>query len=213
MEPHFRLQDLCTNFLTLIEAHDVSHCTGSTAVHFGSRSHETALLRTALSSSLLESDFDTTYHQSNSSYQKPSQISSAERGEAAKENMTAGKLMDAYESCISNLRKTQSERGKFSRKKIVYKFYKGDLSRIQTLIINIHSFKFDRDVTVSEALLQEITLTTAWMWSFINMPRRSLQPTQTHVTKQGCHKRVDSGFADYSAFSLGILLVAVFMLL
>lgn len=32
--------------------------------------------------------------------------------------MTAGKLMDVYESCISNLRKTQSERRVNSLKKI-----------------------------------------------------------------------------------------------
>ncbi|CAK9165190.1 unnamed protein product [Ilex paraguariensis] len=57
-------------------------------------------------------------HQNSSTYQQPRKILSAENVEAKKENMTAGKLMEAYETCISSLRKTQALRRTASLKRI-----------------------------------------------------------------------------------------------
>ncbi|CAI9776460.1 unnamed protein product [Fraxinus pennsylvanica] len=45
-------------------------------------------------------------------------VSSASKDEAANSNMDAGKLMEAYESCISSLRNSQSERLAISLKRI-----------------------------------------------------------------------------------------------
>ncbi|PHU03872.1 Protein-tyrosine sulfotransferase [Capsicum chinense] len=129
-------KESATMFANVVGTQAISQFTGS-----GSHGDHPAKNNSEQSSSLLESDFDTTYHQSNSSYQKPNQISSDERGEATKENMTAGKLMDAYESCILNLRKSQSERRVNSLKKI----YPANFTK-------------EGRRQVSEALLQEISL-------------------------------------------------------
>ncbi|XP_016465979.2 protein-tyrosine sulfotransferase-like [Nicotiana tabacum] len=148
-------------------------------------------------SSLLESDFDNTYHHSNSSYEKPSQISSVERGEATKENMTVGKLMDVYESCISNLRKSQSERRVNSLKKI-----------------SPANFTKEGRRQVSEALLQEITSLNSLdvelykyaQTIFANQHKLMLQ--NKIVTNQ-----VDNGFDDsYGAFSWEAISIAVSVL-
>lgn len=185
-------KESATMFANLVGTQAISQFTGST-----SHGDHTAKNSSEQGSSLLESDFDTTYNHSNSSNQKPNQVSSAEQGEATKENMTAGKLMDAYESCISNLRKTQSERRINSLKKI-------------------HPANFTKEARrqVSENLLQEIT-------SLNHLDVELYKYAQTIFANQ--HKRMllnkvvtnqlDSGFDDsYRAFSWEAISVAVFML-
>ncbi|KAK7257701.1 hypothetical protein RIF29_31864 [Crotalaria pallida] len=57
-------------------------------------------------------------HQNGTSDGEASEVTSGKSGEATELNMTAGQLMDAYEGCISNLRKTQSQRRVTSLKRI-----------------------------------------------------------------------------------------------
>ncbi|CAN4120294.1 unnamed protein product [Withania somnifera] len=182
-------KESATMFANVVGTQAISQFTGP-----GSHGDHATKNNSEQSSSMLESDFDTTYHQNNSSYQKTSQISSAEQGEATKENMTAGKLMDAYESCISNLRKTQSERRVTSLKKI----YPANFTR-------------EGRRQVSEALLQEIT-------SLNHLDVELYKYAQTIFANQ--HKRMllnkvvanqlGSGFDDsYTAFSWEAISVAV----
>lgn len=182
-------KESATMFANVVGTQAISQFTGST-----SHGDHTAKNSSEQGSSLLESDFDTTYHHSNSSYQKPNQISAADQGEARKENMTAGKLMDAYESCISNLRKTQSERRVNSLKKI-----------------DPANFTKEGRRQVSEALLQEIT-------SLNHLDVELYKYAQTIFANQ--HKRMlvnkvvtnqlDSGFDDsYRAFSWEAICIAV----
>ncbi|KAK9999078.1 hypothetical protein SO802_018681 [Lithocarpus litseifolius] len=70
------------------------------------------------SPSFLDSDPDNNDHQSSSSDQNAGQLASNEDGEATKENMTVEDLMEAYEGCISSLRKTQAARRTASLKNI-----------------------------------------------------------------------------------------------
>ncbi|XP_011089284.1 protein-tyrosine sulfotransferase isoform X2 [Sesamum indicum] len=56
--------------------------------------------------------------QGNSTYQTLEDVSSTGKYEIARDNLTVGKLMEAYESCISSLRNSQSERRVNSLKRI-----------------------------------------------------------------------------------------------
>ncbi|XP_061353895.1 protein-tyrosine sulfotransferase isoform X2 [Gastrolobium bilobum] len=69
-------------------------------------------------SSFSDSDPDSSEHQNSTSDRVASEVTSSESAEATESNMTVGKLMDAYEVCISNLRKTQSRRRISSLKRI-----------------------------------------------------------------------------------------------
>ncbi|XP_048325003.2 protein-tyrosine sulfotransferase isoform X2 [Ziziphus jujuba] len=70
------------------------------------------------SSSFSDSKPDNDGHQNSTSHEKASDIASTEIAEAVKGNMTVGELMDAYEVCISSLRKAQSRRRTSSLKRI-----------------------------------------------------------------------------------------------
>ncbi|KAE9620560.1 putative protein-tyrosine sulfotransferase [Lupinus albus] len=65
-----------------------------------------------------DSDPDSSEHQNSTSDREPSEVTSSESGEATELNMTVGELMNAYEGCISKLRKSQSRRRIASLKKI-----------------------------------------------------------------------------------------------
>ncbi|KAG6760707.1 hypothetical protein POTOM_033887 [Populus tomentosa] len=69
-------------------------------------------------SSHSESLPDNDDNQDSTSDHKADEIGSTEDLEEKKETMTVGKLMEAYEGCISSLRKTQSRRRKSSLKRI-----------------------------------------------------------------------------------------------
>ncbi|KAI7998755.1 Protein-tyrosine sulfotransferase [Camellia lanceoleosa] len=81
-----------------------------------------------VSPSFLDSKSDTSHYQNTSTDRKASKISSTENVEPTNENklrtlplpcqMTVGKLMDSYETCISSLRKTQAQRRNISLKRI-----------------------------------------------------------------------------------------------
>ncbi|KAL2471033.1 Protein-tyrosine sulfotransferase [Abeliophyllum distichum] len=68
--------------------------------------------------SLLPNSKSDANHQENNSYRKLKKVSSPSKDEAENSNMDAGKLMEAYESCISSLRNSQSERRAKSLKRI-----------------------------------------------------------------------------------------------
>ncbi|KAJ0020199.1 hypothetical protein Pint_32154 [Pistacia integerrima] len=70
------------------------------------------------SSSFSDPEPDSNYHQNSTSDQKSAEITSNEKVETIKENMTVGKLMQAYEVCISSLRKSQATRRINSLKRI-----------------------------------------------------------------------------------------------
>ncbi|KAG6681919.1 hypothetical protein I3843_13G099700 [Carya illinoinensis] len=70
------------------------------------------------SSLLSDSEFENDDHQNSSVDHNASQVASTENGEATKQNMTVEKLMEAYEVCISNLRKEQGRRRTASLKRI-----------------------------------------------------------------------------------------------
>ncbi|KAK7262297.1 hypothetical protein RJT34_29863 [Clitoria ternatea] len=69
-------------------------------------------------SSISNSDPDNSEHQNSTSGSGASEVISSEGGEATESNMTVGELMDAYEVCISKLRKAQSHRRVSSLKRI-----------------------------------------------------------------------------------------------
>ncbi|XP_022847397.1 protein-tyrosine sulfotransferase-like isoform X2 [Olea europaea var. sylvestris] len=69
------------------------------------------------SSSLPDSRMDANY-QRNNTYTKVKKVSSIGKDEETNKNMTVGKLMEAYESCTSDLRNSQEERRANSLKNI-----------------------------------------------------------------------------------------------
>ncbi|XP_040862960.1 protein-tyrosine sulfotransferase isoform X2 [Glycine max] len=69
-------------------------------------------------SSFTDNDPDSSEHQNSTLDRGESAVTSSEGGEATEFNMTVGELMDAYEVCISNLRKAQSRRRISSLKRI-----------------------------------------------------------------------------------------------
>ncbi|KAL2485681.1 Protein-tyrosine sulfotransferase [Abeliophyllum distichum] len=69
-------------------------------------------------SSLLSDSLTDANYQRKNSYKKVKKVSSIGKDEAANKNMTVGELMEAYESCISNLRNSQAERRTKSLKQI-----------------------------------------------------------------------------------------------
>lgn len=87
-------------------------------------------------SSHSESLPDNDDNQDSTSDHKADEIGSTEDLEEKKETMTVGKLMEAYEGCISSLRKTQSRRRKSSLKRISpANFSKEDRSRVSEVVI------------------------------------------------------------------------------
>ncbi|XP_044506855.1 protein-tyrosine sulfotransferase-like isoform X2 [Mangifera indica] len=70
------------------------------------------------SSSLSDIKPASNYHQNSTPDQKSANVTSAEKVEILKENMTVGKLMQDYEVCISSLRKSQATRRINSLKRI-----------------------------------------------------------------------------------------------
>lgn len=83
-----------------------------------SSTESTADNKSARSSSVSDSKSNSSPHQKSTSEQNTSDIASPENDEALKENMTVGDLMDAYEVCISSLRKAQTQRRTSSLKRI-----------------------------------------------------------------------------------------------
>ncbi|KAL3530561.1 hypothetical protein ACH5RR_009883 [Cinchona calisaya] len=63
-------------------------------------------------------DTNSDSYSSNSTHQKPGKFSSTDTVEATNEDMTTGKLMKVYETCISTLRSTQLERRTNSLKNV-----------------------------------------------------------------------------------------------
>ncbi|XP_057727619.1 protein-tyrosine sulfotransferase-like isoform X1 [Arachis stenosperma] len=90
-------------------------------------------------SSVSDFDPDSSEHQNSTSETVASEVTSSDSGEATKLKMSAKELMDAYEGCISNLRKAQSSR------------------RIASLKgISPVNFTKEARLRVSEEVLQEI---------------------------------------------------------
>ncbi|XP_024017107.1 protein-tyrosine sulfotransferase isoform X1 [Morus notabilis] len=75
-----------------------------------SSTESTADNKSARSASISDSRPNNNHHQKSTSDQNTTDIASPENDEALKENMTVGDLMDAYEVCISSLRKAQTQR-------------------------------------------------------------------------------------------------------
>ncbi|KAI3957397.1 hypothetical protein MKW98_003118 [Papaver atlanticum] len=83
-----------------------------------SNSDKTADSKTELSSSFPDSEHDTNHLQNSTDDQKESETSSLGAVDTTIGTMTVGKLMDAYEVCISGLRKAQGRRRIASLKRI-----------------------------------------------------------------------------------------------
>ncbi|KAI3923078.1 hypothetical protein MKW92_031774 [Papaver armeniacum] len=83
-----------------------------------SNSDKTANSKTELSSSFPDSEHDTNHLQNSTDDQKESETSSLGAVDTTNGTMTVGKLMDAYEVCISSLRKAQGRRRIASLKRI-----------------------------------------------------------------------------------------------
>ncbi|KAL0460709.1 UNVERIFIED_CONTAM: Protein-tyrosine sulfotransferase [Sesamum latifolium] len=107
------------------------HTTSSSSTDVGTDDLEKSSLHTVMRS-------DANY-QGKNTYQMLKKVSSINKDEASRENSTAGKLMEAYESCISTLRKAQAQR------------------RINSLKqISPANFTKDARHQVPEAIIQEI---------------------------------------------------------
>ncbi|KAJ6408752.1 hypothetical protein OIU84_008450 [Salix udensis] len=86
-------------------------------------------------SSRSESEPDNDDHQDSNADHNADETGSTEDLKEKKETMSVGKLMEAYEGCISSLRKTQSRRRKASLKRISpANFSKEDRSRVSEVI-------------------------------------------------------------------------------
>ncbi|KAK4539667.1 hypothetical protein RGQ29_031889 [Quercus rubra] len=123
-----------TNNSYLAESHEVRHCVqkyrilGDHVLQVAKVISQLRASNTSMKSvsnkkseqspSILDSDPDNNDHQNSSSDQNAGQLASNEDGEAMKENMTVEDLMEAYEGCISSLRKTQAARRTASLKRI-----------------------------------------------------------------------------------------------
>ncbi|XP_017254257.1 protein-tyrosine sulfotransferase isoform X1 [Daucus carota subsp. sativus] len=129
-------------FVGLTEKHKesatlFSHVVGAQAVSQLMALNSTAEQTTDSDS---DSESDTSLHQNSSSYQMVKQITPAKIVEATKGNMTVENLMEAYETCVSSLRKTQAQRRNMS------------LNRISPA-----NFTKEERLHVPELVLQEIT--------------------------------------------------------
>ncbi|XP_022874821.1 protein-tyrosine sulfotransferase-like isoform X3 [Olea europaea var. sylvestris] len=120
-----------TNNSYLAESHEVRHCVlkyqslGQYVLDVvkviaqltkSSSSSDSAINNGSEHRSLLPNSTSDANHQD--TYRKLAKVSSASKDAAANINMDAGKLMEAYESCISSLRNSQSERRVKSLKRI-----------------------------------------------------------------------------------------------
>ncbi|KAK3442310.1 hypothetical protein EUGRSUZ_B02508 [Eucalyptus grandis] len=102
-------RESATMFADVVGAQVISQLRGS------SSGVQTAATNESEQSSLSDSEPDDE-HSQNATLEF--EVSMKEISEASKENMTVGKLMESYESCISTLRKTQSLRRISSLKRI-----------------------------------------------------------------------------------------------
>ncbi|KAK4441185.1 Protein-tyrosine sulfotransferase [Sesamum alatum] len=104
-------RESATMFANVVGEQVISkHATSSSSTDVGTDDLEKSSLHTVVRS-------DANY-QGKNTHQMLKNISSIDKDEAAHENLTAGKLMEAYESCISTLRKAQSQRRTNSLKQI-----------------------------------------------------------------------------------------------
>ncbi|XP_037493249.1 protein-tyrosine sulfotransferase isoform X2 [Jatropha curcas] len=88
------------------------------------------------SSSVSDSEPESEDHQNSTSDQKASEIASPENLERKKGNMTVKTLMEAYEDCISNLRKAQARRRTNSLKRIApANFSKEDRHHVPKVVL------------------------------------------------------------------------------
>ncbi|XP_022874820.1 protein-tyrosine sulfotransferase-like isoform X2 [Olea europaea var. sylvestris] len=103
-------RESATLFSNLVGAQVIAQLTKS------SSSSDSAINNGSEHRSLLPNSTSDANHQD--TYRKLAKVSSASKDAAANINMDAGKLMEAYESCISSLRNSQSERRVKSLKRI-----------------------------------------------------------------------------------------------
>ncbi|XP_071933096.1 protein-tyrosine sulfotransferase-like isoform X2 [Coffea arabica] len=106
-------RESATMFANVVGAQAISKFAGS-----NSRKGLVANSIPGQSSLIPDIDPDSNYHLSNSTYPKPGKFSSTDTVEATNEDMTTRKLMEGYETCISSLRSTQSQRRANSLKNI-----------------------------------------------------------------------------------------------
>ncbi|XP_054814793.1 protein-tyrosine sulfotransferase-like [Prosopis cineraria] len=102
-------------------------------------------------SSLSDSEPDNSEHQSSISDKRPNKTDSSENRESTKSNMTVEKLTEAYESCISNLRKAQAQRRISSLKKIApVNFSKEARLQIPEVVLQRIQYLNDLDLELYE---------------------------------------------------------------
>ncbi|XP_073056194.1 protein-tyrosine sulfotransferase isoform X3 [Primulina eburnea] len=117
-------------------------------------------------------------NQGNDAHQMLKNISSTRQDEVGHKNLTVGKLMEAYESCISTLRNTQAERRVNSLKRIS----PANLTKEARLM-------------VPEALIQEITLLNSLDVELYNYAHDIFTKQQTHMMQSMAYaEKVESTF-------------------
>ncbi|XP_075513597.1 protein-tyrosine sulfotransferase isoform X4 [Primulina tabacum] len=137
------------------------------------------------SSSLSDARHDAN-NQGNDAHQMLKNISSTRQDEVGHKNLTVGKLMEAYESCISTLRNTQAERRVNSLKRIS----PANLTKEARLM-------------VPEALIQEITLLNSLDVELYNYAHDIFTKQQSHMMQSMAYaEKVESTFnsSDYADF-------------
>ncbi|KAG8387665.1 hypothetical protein BUALT_Bualt02G0045000 [Buddleja alternifolia] len=118
------------------------------------------------SSSLLDTTSDAN-DQVNNTDQQLNKVPSTGKDEAARGNMTVGKLMEAYETCISSLRNSQAERRVNSLKRI-----------------SPANFTKEARRQVPESLIQEIASLNSLDVELYNYAQRIFKKQQAHMTTQ-----------------------------
>ncbi|XP_073146141.1 protein-tyrosine sulfotransferase isoform X2 [Henckelia pumila] len=126
------------------------------------------------SSSLSDAQHDAN-NQGNNARQMLKNISSTRQEEVGHKNLTVGKLMESYESCISTLRNTQAERRVNSLKRIA----PANLTKEARLL-------------VPEALIQEITLLNSLDVELYNYAQDIFSKQQSRMMQSMAYSTVAS---------------------
>ncbi|KAI8524030.1 hypothetical protein RHMOL_Rhmol13G0117800 [Rhododendron molle] len=137
------------------------------------------------------------YHQNSSTDQNASKISAAQIINAKNEHMTVGRLMEAYETCISSLRRTQKQRRTASLKRI-----------------SPANFSKEARLDVPEVVLQQIKSLNILDMELYRYAQSSFSKQHKQMMQQLKLQEKDIKFDDpYSAASRNFLLFAISIIL
>ncbi|XP_012827925.1 PREDICTED: protein-tyrosine sulfotransferase isoform X2 [Erythranthe guttata] len=135
--------------------------------------------------SLLSSTNSDLTGQSNSTHETLKNVSSTGEDEVRRENLTVGKLMEAYESCIANLRNSQAERRVNSLKRI-----------------SPANFTKEARRQVSKILIEEIESLNSLDMKLYTYAQHIFTKQQTHVLHNMVSAEIQTNTQSTSAYPI-----------